>query len=160
MAAVTTGRGEGRLRRRPLARRLSGQPALGTAAGCVLVFPLLAVAASGTGMFSARRRDLPRGPGPLGIVAVAAALSMIGGASALSVGSMIGLAGVAIAVPAIVRPAPALDPARLPGRGRFRERTDRHPNRPAVLHRDARRPAHPARARHRASPDGSPAAPQ
>jgi simple sugar transport system permease protein len=78
-----------------------GRPELGAVAGCVLVFLFFAVVARGTGMFSALGvLTFLEVSAQLGIVAVAAALLMIGGEFDLSVGSMIGFAGVLIAVPA------------------------------------------------------------
>lgn len=101
MAAIGAARGDERMRRVPLARRLMGRPELGAVAGCILVFLFFAVVARGTGMFSALGVvTFLEVSAQLGIVAVAAALLMIGGEFDLSVGSMIGFAGVLIAVPA------------------------------------------------------------
>ncbi len=100
---VRTGtRSDERVRRVPLFSRLLRRPELGAASGVLLVFVFFGVTAGGSGLFS------PPGivnflevSAQLGILAAAAALLMIGGEFDLSMGSMIGFAGVIIAVPAI-----------------------------------------------------------
>jgi simple sugar transport system permease protein len=102
MAATTTlpGRDE-RLARSPLARRLMARPELGAVAGTILVFVFFAIVARGTGMFSALGIvTFLEVAAQLGIIAVAAALLMIGGEFDLSVGSMIGASGIVLALPA------------------------------------------------------------
>src|SRR5688572_12209321 len=103
MAVVTVPARDERVAETPLLRRLMARPELGAVAGTILVFLFFAVAARGSGMFS------PLGivtflevSAQLGIIAVAAALLMIGGEFDLSVGSMIGFAGVLVAIPATV----------------------------------------------------------
>ena len=79
------------------------RPELGAVAGTILVFLFFAVAARGTGMFSALGIvTFLEVSAQLGIIAVAAALLMIGGEFDLSVGSMIGAAGVVLAIPAVI----------------------------------------------------------
>jgi simple sugar transport system permease protein len=92
-----------RIKATPLGRRLMARPELGAVAGAILVFIFFGLTARGSGMFS------PLGivtflevSAQLGIIAVAAALLMIGGEFDLSVGSMIGFAGVLVAIPATV----------------------------------------------------------
>lgn len=81
--------------------KLLQRPELGAVAGTTLVFLFFAIVAGDKGMFS------PKGilnfldvSAQLGIIAVAAALLMIGGEFDLSVGSMIAFAGICIAIPA------------------------------------------------------------
>ena len=107
MATVTVGAAAGqadeRLRQASPLKRLLGRPELGAVAGTVLVFLFFSVVARGTGMFSSLGVvTFLEVAAQLGIIAVAAALLMIGGEFDLSVGSMIGFAGVTLAVPAIV----------------------------------------------------------
>ena len=59
------------------------------------------IVAGDTGMFSAYGTINFEVSANLGIIAIAAALLMIGGEFDLSVGSMIGFAGICIAIPAI-----------------------------------------------------------
>ena len=92
-----------RLRRQSGLRRLLARPELGAFAGTVLVFAFFAVAARGTGMFAADGiLNWSTVSCYLMIIAVGAALLMIGGEFDLSVGSMIGFAGMMIALPTIV----------------------------------------------------------
>ncbi|HSU04428.1 MAG TPA: ABC transporter permease [Acetobacteraceae bacterium] len=91
-----------RVRRVPLVQRLVLQPALGSAAGFVLLVIFFAFAASGSGMFR------PDGivnwlevSGELGLIAIAAALLMIAGEFDLSIGSMIGFSGMVVAIPSV-----------------------------------------------------------
>lgn len=91
-----------RLQRQSGLRRLMGRPELGALAGAILVFAFFGASAQGTGMFA------PDGilnwttvTAQLVIIGVGAALLMIGGEFDLSVGSMIGFAGMMIAIPAV-----------------------------------------------------------
>ncbi|MFG6176398.1 ABC transporter permease [Halomonas sp. THAF12] len=78
------------------------RPEFGALAGTVLVLAFFLVAASGTGMFTpAGIVNFLEVAAQLGIIATAAALLMIGGEFDLSIGSMIGLAGILIAIPAV-----------------------------------------------------------
>lgn len=84
-------------------RKLLRRPELGAVAGTILIFAFFAIVAGDSGMFSARGVvNFLEVSALLGILAVAAALLMIGGEFDLSIGSMIGLAGVVIAIPAAV----------------------------------------------------------
>jgi simple sugar transport system permease protein len=83
-------------------RRFLARPEFGSLSGAVLVFALFGAVAGGSGMFN------PEGivnwgtvAAFLGIVAVGAALLMIGGEFDLSIGSMIGFAGMMVAIPAL-----------------------------------------------------------
>jgi simple sugar transport system permease protein len=76
---------------------------LGAAAGTILVFAFFAVTAGGSGLFSAKGIiNFLEVSAQLGILAAPVALLMIAGEFDLSVGSMIGFAGIVIAIPTIV----------------------------------------------------------
>jgi simple sugar transport system permease protein len=84
-----------RLKGQSRLRRLLSTPELGAAAGVILIFAFFSVAARGTGMFAA--------DGVLNWTTVSAQLMiMIAGEFDLSVGSMIGFAGMMIALPTVV----------------------------------------------------------
>ena len=90
-----------RLRQTPWIRRVMARPELGAVAGTVLVFIFFAFVAGGSGMFTALGViNFLEVSAQLGIIAVAACMLMIGGEFDLSIGSMIGAAGVIIAIPA------------------------------------------------------------
>ncbi|MEP6502757.1 MAG: ABC transporter permease [Betaproteobacteria bacterium] len=83
-------------------RRLLGRPESGALSGTVLVFLLFAFAAGGSGMFSAEGIvNWGTVAGFLGVIAVGAALLMVAGEFDLSIGSMIGFAGMLLAVPCL-----------------------------------------------------------
>ncbi len=95
------GSGDERLRELSFFQKTMRRPELGAVAGAILVMVFFAVVAGNSGLFS------PKGivnflevSAQLGILAVAASLLMIGGEFDLSVGSMIGAAGMVIAIPA------------------------------------------------------------
>jgi simple sugar transport system permease protein len=91
-----------RLRRQTGLRRLMARPELGAVAGTILVFAFFGVTASGTGMFAADGiLNWTTVSAQLAIIGVGAALLMIGGEFDLSVGSMIGFAGMMIAIPTV-----------------------------------------------------------
>ena len=84
-----------------LSRQLN-KPELGAISGAVLVFVFFGLTAGGTGMFA------PDGilnwstvSAQLGLIAIGACLLMIAGEFDLSIGSMIGFAGIMIAVPSV-----------------------------------------------------------
>ena len=84
-----------------LSRQLN-KPELGAISGAVLVFVFFGLSAGGTGMFA------PDGilnwstvSAQLGLIAIGACLLMIAGEFDLSIGSMIGFAGIMIAVPTV-----------------------------------------------------------
>ncbi|MEM7025333.1 MAG: ABC transporter permease [Pseudomonadota bacterium] len=86
----------------PLARKLMSRPELGAVAGAILVFIFFGIVAGGSGLFSAPGIvNFLEVSAQLGIIAVAASMLMIGGEFDLSIGSMIGAAGVIIAIPAV-----------------------------------------------------------
>ena len=83
-------------------RRLLSRPELGAAAGAALVFVFFAFTAHGTGMFAADGvLNWTTVSAQLMIIAVGAALLMVAGEFDLSVGSMIGFAGMTIALPTV-----------------------------------------------------------
>ncbi len=83
-------------------RFLLGRPELGAAGGVVLVFVFFLTFAGNSGMFSAKGMitflDVSA---QVGILAAAVTLLMIAGEFDLSIGSMIGFAGIVIAIPSI-----------------------------------------------------------
>lgn len=90
-----------RLREVSLASRLLNRPELGAVAGTVLVFAIFFVIAGDSGMFSADGSiSWIKVASYLGVIAIGACLLMIAGEFDLSVGSMIGFAGMMIAIPA------------------------------------------------------------
>ena len=92
-----------RVRSVPFLGRLLGRPELGAIAGALLVFAFFAIAAGGSGLFSAKGIvNFLEVSAQLGILAAPVALLMIGGEFDLSIGSMIGFAGIVIAIPIIV----------------------------------------------------------
>src|SRR5579871_3408273 len=91
-----------RLTRQSRLRRLLGRPDLGAMSGLVLVFVFFGIGAHGTGMFAADGiLNWSTVSGYLMIIAVGAALLMIGGEFDLSLGSMIGFVGMMIALPTV-----------------------------------------------------------
>lgn len=91
-----------RVREVGLLRKLMARPEFGALAGTLLVFAMFVFGAGSSGMFH------PEGiinwstvAAYLGVLAVGAALLMIAGEFDLSVGSMIGFAGMLLAIPAL-----------------------------------------------------------
>jgi simple sugar transport system permease protein len=100
--ATTAPAADERLRQTPWIRKVMARPELGAVAGTILVFIFFAFAAGGSGMFTALGViNFLEVSAQLGIIAVAACMLMIGGEFDLSIGSMIGAAGVIIAIPAV-----------------------------------------------------------
>lgn len=93
-------RADERLRAVPLWKRLLHRPELGAVGGAIIVFIFFGIVAGDSGMFSPSGiANFMEWSAYLGIIAIAAALLMIGGEFDLSIGSMIGFASVAIAIP-------------------------------------------------------------
>lgn len=91
-----------RLREVSLLSRQLNKPELGAISGAVLVFVFFGITAGDTGMFA------PDGvlnwgtvSSQLGLIAVGACLLMIAGEFDLSIGSMIGFAGMMVAIPSV-----------------------------------------------------------
>ena len=90
-----------RLRKVSLTRRLLNRPELGSASGVLLVFIFFAMVAGDSGMFNGDGvMNWTTVSAQLGIIAIGACLLMIAGEFDLSIGSMIGFAGMMIAIPA------------------------------------------------------------
>lgn len=83
-------------------RLLLGRPELGAVAGTLLIYAFFLAFAGDSGMFSAKGvitfLDVAA---QVGILASAAALLMIAGEFDLSIGSMVGFAGIVIAIPSV-----------------------------------------------------------
>lgn len=93
--------GDERVRRVGRVSRLLNRPELGAVSGLVLVFVFFAIVAGGSGMFAADGvMNWLTVSAQLGILAIGASLLMIAGEFDLSIGSMIGFAGMMIAIPA------------------------------------------------------------
>ncbi|MGB8316422.1 MAG: ABC transporter permease [Aestuariivirga sp.] len=92
-----------RVRKTSLLGRLLSRPELGAIAGTILVFVFFGITAGSSGLFSAKGIvNFLEVSAQLGILATAVSLLMISGEFDLSVGSMIGFAGVIIAIPPIM----------------------------------------------------------
>jgi simple sugar transport system permease protein len=92
--------GDERVRNVGTVRKLLARPEFGAIAGTLLVVAIFVLAAGDSGMFSAEGTvNWGTVAGFLGIIAVGAALLMIAGEFDLSVGSMIGFAGMMVAIP-------------------------------------------------------------
>lgn len=79
-----------------LTHRLLARPELGAAVGAVLIWCVFALTAGEAFRSMAGTAAVLNAAAPLGILAIAVALLMIGGEFDLSVGSMIGLAGMTL----------------------------------------------------------------
>jgi simple sugar transport system permease protein len=91
-----------RVRRMSPWRSLAARPEFGAIAGAVLVFALFGVFAGDSGMFNLDGvMNWTEVTSYLGIIAVGACLLMVAGEFDLSIGSMIGFAGMIMAVPAM-----------------------------------------------------------
>lgn len=83
-------------------RKLMSRPEFGALAGTLLVIVMFGISAGGSGMFNAEGIvNWSTVAAYLGVLAVGAALLMIAGEFDLSVGSMIGFAGMVLAIPAL-----------------------------------------------------------
>jgi simple sugar transport system permease protein len=91
-----------RVRRVSAWRAFLSRPEFGSLSGALLVFALFGMSAGGSGMFSAEGVvNWATVAAFLGVIAVGAALLMIGGEFDLSIGSMIGFSGMMLAIPAL-----------------------------------------------------------
>ncbi len=92
--------GDERVRRVSAWRRLLDRPELGSASGAVLVLAFFLIVAGDSGMFSPDGiLNWSQVAAQLGVLAIGACLLMIAGEFDLSIGSMIGFAGMMIAIP-------------------------------------------------------------
>ncbi|MFC5583110.1 ABC transporter permease [Rhodanobacter terrae] len=100
--AAITNKPDERVRRISPWRGLLNRPEFGSIAGTVLVFVLFGIFAGGSGMFNLDGvMSWAQVAAYLGIIAVGACVLMIAGEFDLSIGSMIGFAGMMVAVPAM-----------------------------------------------------------
>jgi len=91
-----------RVRKEPLIKKLLTRPELGSVSGAFMVFIFFAIVAGDSGMFSADGiLNWSTVSAQLGILAIGACLLMISGEFDLSIGSMIGFAGMMMAIPAL-----------------------------------------------------------
>ena len=102
----TSVRDDERVRETSWYKNILDRPELGALGGAILIlsfFGLLDIGGMADGMFSALGTiSFLEWAAELGIIAVAASLLMIGGEFDLSVGSMIGFAGICIAIPTAI----------------------------------------------------------
>jgi simple sugar transport system permease protein len=92
-----------RVRRASLLARLMRRPELGALSGVILIYAIFFVLAGDSGMFTIEGIiNILQVSAEIGILAVAAALLMIAGEFDLSIGSMIGIAGVIIGLAATI----------------------------------------------------------
>jgi simple sugar transport system permease protein len=99
---MTSDTGDERVRSISQLSRLLSRPELGAMAGTLLVLAFFAATAGGSGLFSAKGIvNFLEVSAQLGILAAPVALLMIAGEFDLSVGSMIGFAGIVIAIPTV-----------------------------------------------------------
>lgn len=91
-----------RLRQVSHLKRLLSRPELGSVSGAVLVFIFFIIVAGDSGMFAADGvMNWMTVSAQLGIIGIGACMLMIGGEFDLSIGSMIGFAGMMIAIPSV-----------------------------------------------------------
>lgn len=91
-----------RVRQESFFKKLLTRPELGSVSGAIMVFIFFAIVAGDSGMFNADGiLNWTTVSAQLGIIAIGACLLMIAGEFDLSIGSMIGFAGMMIAIPAL-----------------------------------------------------------
>ena len=96
-----------RIQRPSLFARLLRRPELGALSGVILIYAIFFAVARSSGMFTVEGLvNILRVSAEIGILAVAAALLMIAGEFDLSIGSMIGFAGIIIGLSATVYGVP------------------------------------------------------
>ena len=100
VAKATAPDRDDRVQQTSLLVRVMGRPESASIAGALLVFAIFGYAANGSGMFAIDGiLNWQTVAAYLGIISVGACLLMIGGEFDLSLGSMIGFAGMMIAIP-------------------------------------------------------------
>lgn len=98
--APTSLNADERVRSESFTKKLLNRPELGSISGALLVFAFFAIVAGDSGMFNADGiLNWTTVSAQLGIIAIGACLLMIAGEFDLSIGSMIGFAGMMIAIP-------------------------------------------------------------
>ena len=91
-----------RVRKESVIKRFLGRPEFASLAGAILVFIVFGIAAGDSGMFNLDGIiNWMQVAAYLGIIAVGACMLMIGGEFDLSIGSMIGFAGMMVAIPTV-----------------------------------------------------------
>ena len=96
-----------RVRRASMFARLMRRPELGALSGAILIYAIFFAVARDSGMFTVEGIiNILQVSAEIGILAVAAAMLMIAGEFDLSIGSMIGIAGVIIGLSATVYDLP------------------------------------------------------
>ncbi|WP_271273470.1 ABC transporter permease [Aliamphritea hakodatensis] len=91
-----------RIRTESSLKKLLTRPELGSVSGAILMFIFFAIVAGDSGMFNADGiMNWTTVSAQLGILAIGACLLMIAGEFDLSIGSMIGFAGMMISIPAL-----------------------------------------------------------
>ena len=144
-----------RVRKESWFGHLLNRPEFAAISGAVLVFLVFAIGAGSSGMFNLDGvMNWSQVSAYLGILAVGACLLMIAGEFDLSIGSMIGFAGMMVAIPVGLFSLAdlACDSVRVRrlDAARRAERLSRDEHAPAVVHRHAGVPVHPARPHARA----------
>jgi simple sugar transport system permease protein len=101
-AGATAGRSDERIRKETWFSTLLGRPEFAAISGAVLVFIVFVLAAGSSGMFALDGvMNWSQVAAYLGVLAVGACLLMIAGEFDLSIGSMIGFAGMMVAIPSV-----------------------------------------------------------
>lgn len=91
-----------RVRKESFFRKLLTRPELGSISGAILVFAFFGIVAGDSGMFASDGiMNWTTVSAQLGIIAIAACMLMIAGEFDLSIGSMIGFAGMMMSIPAL-----------------------------------------------------------
>ncbi|SHE41691.1 monosaccharide ABC transporter membrane protein, CUT2 family [Marinomonas polaris DSM 16579] len=94
--------GDERVRKVPAWKRLLHRPEFGAISGTVLVFVFFFITAGDSGMFASDGiMNWTTVSAQLGLIAISACLLMIAGEFDLSIGSMIGFAGMMMTIPAV-----------------------------------------------------------
>ncbi|GGN30615.1 MULTISPECIES: ABC transporter permease [Marinomonas] len=94
--------GDERVRKVPAWKRLLHRPEFGAISGTVLVFVFFLITAGDSGMFASDGiMNWTTVSAQLGLIAISACLLMIAGEFDLSIGSMIGFAGMMMTIPAV-----------------------------------------------------------
>ncbi|WP_232617130.1 ABC transporter permease [Marinomonas polaris] len=94
--------GDERVRKVPAWKRLLHRPEFGAISGAVLVFVFFFITAGDSGMFASDGiMNWTTVSAQLGLIAISACLLMIAGEFDLSIGSMIGFAGMMMTIPAV-----------------------------------------------------------
>ncbi|WP_191599988.1 ABC transporter permease [Marinomonas algicola] len=100
--ADSSGSSDERIRKVPAWKRMLHRPELGAMSGALLVFVFFFLTAGDSGMFASDGiMNWTTVSAQLGLIAISACLLMIAGEFDLSIGSMIGFAGMMMTIPAV-----------------------------------------------------------